>query len=390
VIAPCERAARPLETRARWRVLVGPCPLGRERVLALRSALRRVQDGQGDRGDQDRFELLEPEGDADAARWPGELAAGIVAALVAGERVLLANGPWELGSTLGDPYVARAISLLPDELGPGVVVGAFHHGHVLTELALRAPAVAAYVAPPLAESLLAGAGGGDAAGAWRVMCLLGLPGERLCEVPRRAHVGYARPPLGARPARLPPCRELAPRTLRAGGARGRILAGSLLPVSFAIGRWSAHLDGAILALEVAGAQLRMIDRYLQRLALLGVFDRIGALLIGAPFDLVAERPSLDLDEIVLRAIGARPCAVVADAFVGSGLPGTCLRLGGTASVDAWRGGWRLAACAPAERSAPAARSESPAAASIEPPAARAERAAGSAARTRVRSASGSG
>jgi hypothetical protein len=331
MIAASARDTGPVAVAGRWRVILGPCPLSCEGLRAVRVSVQAAQDLCG------AFALPH----SAAAGTSGEVAATIVQALAAGERVLLGNGPWELGPTLGDPYIARAISLLPSDLMPGIVVGGLHHGHALTELALRCPTVATYVAPPLAELLTAGPGH-HATSAFQAMALLGSCGEQLGRLPRRAHVGYARPPLRGRPGSLPPCREVTARTLRTGAAHGPLLAGSLLPVSFAIGRWADHLDGAILAVEIAGAQIRMIDRYMQRLALLGVFERIGALLVGVPFNLAPERPSLDLDEIVLRAIGSSRCAVLADAFVGSGLPGTFLALGAAATVHAWNGGSHFA------------------------------------------------
>jgi LD-carboxypeptidase C-terminal domain len=324
-----DRETHSVAAPARWRVIVGPCPLSDEGVRAVTAVLSMGRDP---------YRILAfPK--SDTARPPHEVAAEITEALDAGERVLLANGPWQLGSTLGDPYLARAISLLPNDLPPGVVVGGFHHAHALTELALRSPDVAAYVAPPIAELLAASDGGRFAVSALRAMELLGSSAERLCRLPRCSHVGYSRPAVQTRPATLPPCREITSRTMRAGEAHGQLLAGSLLPVSFSVGRWADFLDGAILAVEIAGAQIRMIDRYMQRLALLGIFDRIGALLVGVPFNLVPEIPSLDLEEVVARAIGSSPCVTVTNAFVGCGLPGTYLRLATPATVRACTGGW---------------------------------------------------
>jgi hypothetical protein len=318
------RARDDRQVSASWRVIAGPCPLSNEGMQAVAAALRRGEEAG----------CVLTSAAPDTVLGPREVALEIARALDAGERVLLANGPWQQGSTLGDPYIARAISLLPSDLPPGVVVGGFHHAHALTELALRSPAVQTYAAPPIAESLAANDGGHMAHAAFRTIGLLGSTCEQLFQLPRRSHVGYSRPATRRRPVTLPACRDVTSRTLRAGKAQGPILAGNLLPVSFAIGRWRDVLDRAILAIEIAGAQMRMIDRYLQRLALLGIFDRIGALLVGVPFDLVSETPSLQVDEIIARAVGRSPCVTVANAFVGSGVPGTYLRLMGRATVCA--------------------------------------------------------
>jgi hypothetical protein len=273
-----------------------------------------------------------------------EVAEEIAAALAADRPVLLANGPWGIGSTVGDPYLERALALLPDGLPPGIVVGGFHHAHALTLLAHRAPALRVHVAPPLAETLGAADGEAPARAALAEIDALGSPAERLLAVPSRAHLGYARQLGRAGHSLLPPDRALEPHTLRSGEVRGPLVAGHLLPLAMAISRWPAQLvDGAVLAIEVSGAQMKMLDRFLQRLALLGVFDRIGALLVGAPFELVPERPSLSLDEVVLRALGRSPCVAVADAFVGSGVPGTCMRLTAPVHVVAEASGVTLRA-----------------------------------------------
>jgi hypothetical protein len=272
--------------------------------------------------------------EAGVLRKPHDVATEIITAFGRGERVLLGNGPWQIGSTLGDPYIGLALSLLPAGLPPGVLVGGFHHAHALTELTIREPSVKAYVAPPAAETLSASDGACLALAAFATMDLLGTKGELLLRHTRYSHVGYSRPASHGQRI-LPDCLEIRPRTLRHGKACGLIIAGSLLPLSLALGRWpSSLLRDAILAIEIAGAQLRMIDRFLQRLALLGIFDLIGALLIGVPFDLVPETPSLELDEIVDRAVGNSSCVAVLDAFVGSGLPCMFLRAAAPAAVHA--------------------------------------------------------
>jgi hypothetical protein len=272
---------------------------------------------------------------------PRDVTVGICEALDRGERALLASGPWQVGPALGDPYVGQAIAALPRDLPPGIVVGGFHHAHALTELALRSPMVDTYAAAPITESLAAVEGHDYALRAFREMELLGSTEESLLRTPRRAHVGYSRAPGRRRPITLPPSTEIRPRTLSAGEAHGPLLAGSLLPLSFAIERWSDVLDGAVLAIEIAGAQIRMIDRYMQRLALLGTFERIGALLVGVPFDLVPEKPSLDLDLVILRAVGRSGCVTVTDAFVGCGVPATALKLTASVTVCADLDGLRI-------------------------------------------------
>jgi hypothetical protein len=311
-------------TPERWRAIAGPCPLNDAGMHAMETALRR--------GEEAGSVLVFP--DTHKALGQHEVAMAIAQALNCGQRALLASGPWQLGPTLGDPYIGRAIASLPSNLAPGVVVGGFHHAHALTELALRSSTVDAYVAPPITESLAATDGRGYAHAAFRAMELLGSGEEQLLRTPRHSHIGYSRPAGERRPVTLPARAEVRPRTLHAGEAHGPLLAGNLLPMSFALERWGDVLDGAILAVEIAGAQVRMIDRYMQRLALIGAFDRIGALLVSVPFDLVQEDPSLDLDQVILRAVGRSSCIVVADAFVGCGVPATYLKLTAATTVCA--------------------------------------------------------
>lgn len=315
-----------------WRVLVAPSPAPALAMGAVTAALERA----------DASHAL-AQRTVIAVEEPAAMAAEIRSALACGERVLLANGQPLRGAVLGDPLLTRAVAALPADLPPGVVVGAFHHAHALTELALRAPAVRTYVAPPLAELLGADDAGPLAAAALCGIDALGEEDDGLLERPRRAHVGYARMLGGHGRSALPPARELAPQALRDGEARGPLLGGGLLSLALRVGRWpAAALDGAILAIEPAGAQLRMLDRYLQRLRLLGVLDRIGALLVAAPFELVQETPALELRDVVRRAVAHARCATAIDAFVGCGVPGTRMRLTAPASVRVEQGRLTLA------------------------------------------------
>lgn len=93
--------------------------------------------------------------------------------------------------------------------------------------------------------------------------------------------------------------------LASGRISGRVVGGNLpaiLPIAGT--RWMPSTAGAILLLEAQQAGFAEVDNWLTHLRLLGMFDGIAALLIGAPADWdrgpVADR---DVDELVLRCVG---------------------------------------------------------------------------------------
>lgn len=88
---------------------------------------------------------------------------------------------------------------------------------------------------------------------------------------------------------------------------GPVIGGSLWDLLALPGtRWMPPTDGAILLLESVSMSYESIDRMLTRLRLVGVFDGIAALVIGAPADWTADdAPDGSTDELVLRCVKGR-------------------------------------------------------------------------------------
>jgi muramoyltetrapeptide carboxypeptidase len=80
------------------------------------------------------------------------------------------------------------------------------------------------------------------------------------------------------------------------------------------------LAGAVLVLEdVAEAPYR-IDRMLAHLALAGVLDRLGGVVLGRFTHATADGPSLSVDEVLADYFAARPYPVAAGLAYGHVLP----------------------------------------------------------------------
>ena len=69
--------------------------------------------------------------------------------------------------------------------------------------------------------------------------------------------------------------------------------------------WMPATAGAILVLEARSATYEVVEAFLTQLRLTGLLDGIAALVIGAPAEWAAHgAPDRDIDELVLRAVGA--------------------------------------------------------------------------------------
>jgi muramoyltetrapeptide carboxypeptidase len=96
------------------------------------------------------------------------------------------------------------------------------------------------------------------------------------------------------------------RVYRADGGRvsGPVVGGSLLGLLALAGtRWRPSTAGAIVALEAMDATFEQVDRMLTHLRMAGAFERIAALVIGAPADWPAgDAPDASTDKLVLRCV----------------------------------------------------------------------------------------
>jgi muramoyltetrapeptide carboxypeptidase len=91
----------------------------------------------------------------------------------------------------------------------------------------------------------------------------------------------------------------------AGSVSGRVVGGNLPSILPLLGtQWMPSTAGAILLLEAQRASFAEIDSWLTHLRLLGMFDGIAALVIGAPADWeVGSVADPGVDELVLRCVG---------------------------------------------------------------------------------------
>lgn len=86
---------------------------------------------------------------------------------------------------------------------------------------------------------------------------------------------------------------------------GHVVGGHLGTIRALIGTpWMPDVSGAVLALEEAFVPWVAIDQALTHLRLAGTFDRIAALMIGAPIDCErGDSPDDDWDQMILRCVG---------------------------------------------------------------------------------------
>ncbi|MBI5832182.1 MAG: LD-carboxypeptidase [Armatimonadetes bacterium] len=106
--------------------------------------------------------------------------------------------------------------------------------------------------------------------------------------------------------------------LRPGRAQGVLLGGNLSLFTALVGTpYLPVLDGAILAIEDVGEKPYAVDRMLLQLELAGVFDRIGALLIGDFAQYLTDGATGPaVEELVMERVGGRDLAVVSNVVHG--------------------------------------------------------------------------
>lgn len=130
--------------------------------------------------------------------------------------------------------------------------------------------------------------------------------------------------------------------LRSGQARGPLLGGCLSVFLPILGTPCApSLDGAILFLEDAGTEVSQLDRALLSLRRMGVLGRISGLLLGSfsrSEDTGIKPFGFSLEEIVLEHTEGLDIPVVINGPFGHGPENYALLVGGTADLEASRGG----------------------------------------------------
>lgn len=277
-----------------------------------------------------------------------ERAAALVEALDGGRIAVLANGPVAQLPFAGDPLTLQMLEHL-GRATRGRVIGAMWHAHFLSELALRAPGIAATIATPFAEALGHPAPPFDVRDAMASFAALG---DRRSPASTHASgdawtgvevVGEDDAPLRRTP--------IAPRVHRAGTVTGPVLAANLAELCLHADRMTAaRWAGSILHLETSHLRLRTADNHLQRLRQLGVLDAVGALVLGVPVA-VQQGAAMAWDAIVDRAVHGLDTVTVVDAFVGSGHPAPVLELGRPATLAAGEGVAELVPAEPAGRPA---------------------------------------
>jgi len=129
----------------------------------------------------------------------------------------------------------------------------------------------------------------------------------------------------------------APKTLRPGRARGRLVGGNLSLVCALMGTpWQIETKGRILFLEDVGEEPYRIDRFLRQLKHAGLLDGVAGVILGRWHKCVPENPekSLTLDEVFADYFGDAPYPVVAQFPVGHVRDNATLPLGVMAELDA--------------------------------------------------------
>jgi len=126
---------------------------------------------------------------------------------------------------------------------------------------------------------------------------------------------------------------------RSGSARGPLVGGMLnrlvrvQSTSFAL--TPEHFDGAVLFWEEAFTSTSVVWSDLHVLRHAGVLDRIGGMVVGAPFEVEPTEGGPDtLREIVLDALGERDIPVLGNVDVGHDPPNLPMPLGVRAEMDA--------------------------------------------------------
>jgi hypothetical protein len=258
----------------------------------------------------------------------------LVEALSAGAVIVLVGGAGFNGMSLGEPMLAEILPFLPRVL-EGTIIGAMAHAHVLSALAARYPGLRVLIGPPVAETI--GACGDDvlAQAAARELVDLWKNGPLSHDLAAgEARVGCRFRKFGE-PPEHPQVYAIRPRVLRAGRAAGPVIAGNLSALSIMAGGpdWP-DASGAILFFESSEVRRRDIDRALRRLALLGILDRIGAVIAAVPIAEIATPLDPPVSAILEGVMGGSSYPVVVDAFVGTGAPALLLAAGRRVIVEA--------------------------------------------------------
>lgn len=127
------------------------------------------------------------------------------------------------------------------------------------------------------------------------------------------------------------------RTLRGGEpVEGRLIGGHLGTMRALIGTpYEPDWGGAVLFVEEIDAELHDVDVSLSHLALAGVFDRIGALVVGRPVKVEESWRESDeqMSDVVLRATAAYDFPILYDIDLGHTPEKVTLPVGASARVD---------------------------------------------------------
>jgi muramoyltetrapeptide carboxypeptidase LdcA involved in peptidoglycan recycling len=113
-----------------------------------------------------------------------------------------------------------------------------------------------------------------------------------------------------------------PRTLRGGAATGRLIGGCLPSILF----WE---------IPEGGYGPPEVDSHLTDLELVGVFDRIGGMIVGRPYQYTA-RMRAELDAVILERTARYPFPILIDLDFGHTDPVFTLPIGAVAEIDADR------------------------------------------------------
>ena len=121
--------------------------------------------------------------------------------------------------------------------------------------------------------------------------------------------------------------------LRPGTAEGPLIGGNLSVLTRLLGTpyWPS-LDGAVLFLEDVGEAPYRIDRMLAHLALAGVFDTLGGVVLGRFSTASVDGPTLSLDEVIDDYFGDRPYPVATGLPYGHFMPRATLPIGAHARL----------------------------------------------------------
>lgn len=259
------------------------------------------------------------------AGCPADRAAMLVKTLSAGAVAVLANGPGTAGLAAGDPVLSQLLPFLPPGLR-GTVIGAIGHGHVLTMLKASHPELTVLMGPPVMEVIGTLANHPIAEQAAEDLVKLTLPNAIKTAPLELPHPDVYQATHGE----LTLLEATPPVTLHEGTVSGPLIAGNLMAIALAAGSadWP-QWDNTILLWEAHQLRLFDVDRYLQRLKLLGILDALGGMLVGVPLQLIESPRARSWIDIIKIALADVTYPVSINAFVGTGFPCPLLPIGAT-------------------------------------------------------------